>query len=502
MTTTNNIYGKFLFIECDEIITRALAPFMQFCSRSSSSVIDKIRIDSSSKIDNYTSYLCLKDDLNINMARFEGWKYSFIYPHLDISFNPKPPSTITEKYILSRFGEDINSRSYSKDNYFLITCSSTPKQMVDDIKDIVKTSTKNNYTHIHCEIGNPKDGGMIYCSNGLSDSKHPVSYPEDTPNIPKGDTNSTSMTVQALLGANILFSILVNIISFKQVRNIPVFFNFSKMDIDDSPHSPELMKPIKLLGPKRGKKKKMLDNRFYVLMVGAGALGSNATTPILQIANKHHKKIANFVMVDGDTSERKNLRNQRFLASEIGDFKVNSIINRYSKSFPKIASKLKAIPEYLYKLDEEFLLKAFDLDSIKDKNVIIIGGVDNLPTRRELHYGFCDINKVRNFLYIDSGNGSDERIGQTITGYKQYGKVILNPIASSGFDNGDILNNTEDIKVIGSCSRNIQENPQHQTTSIAAATSLVANFVNPFEEGVIKNHMTFFDAENIFMNSY
>lgn len=499
---TTRIYGKFFFVECDEIISRALAPFTQFCSRSSNTVIDKIRIDSSSKIDNYTSYRCLKNDLNLNMSRFEGWKYSLLYPHLNISFNTKPPSTFTEQYILSRFGEDLNTRFYNKSNYFLITCSNTPKQIIEDIKNIVKTSKKNNYTHIHCEIGNAKDGGMIYCSNGLSDSENPIKYPNSIPHLPKGDTDSTSMTVQALMGANVLFSVLINAISFGTLRNRPVYFNFSQMNLDDSPYSPKPMEPIKLLGKKRGKKKKLIDDRFYVLLIGAGAFGSNAGDVILQIANKYPKKIAKFVMMDGDVSERKNLRNQRFLATEIGDFKVNSLVNRYIKAFPKLASKIKAIPEYLYKFDEEFLLSAFEIDSLKDKNIIIIGGVDNIPTRREIHYGFSAINKVRNFIYIDSGNGSDERVGQTITGYKQYGKTLLNPIASSGIDNGEILRNTEDIKVIGSCSRIIQENPQHQTTTIAAVSSFIANFVNPFTEGVIKNHVSFFDAEDISMNSY
>lgn len=500
---------KIIFLTCDNFVSHLLSKISQVTSNTPTSIIESIHINSSSVITNNISYRCMNSDIGKYASRNEGIKYSVLFPHLTIKYSVDDISeSFTEKELLEKYGIMMPRSYYHSGNIMLITSSDTPRETLNSIKKIMHNNSTNlyNYLHIHCEPGNHIDGGAIYTSQR---GTYLSSLKENFTEIKQfecGDPNSLETTAQVLMASNVAFTIFNNLIFFNIFQEDYTYFNFSKLQLDSTEYIEELPKPIKLLSSKKSYKKKgskkksyKSDNRYNILIVGLGATGSMMLSDLIHLANVNHTDIRQIALLDGDHVEAKNLLNQRLLRSEINEPKVNALKNRYSQVYQNV--KITSHPQYLYELNNELIKSIFNLKSTKDTNLCIITCVDNNETRKEVDRYFYKENSFRNLIHIDSGNGAEKREGQTVIGYKQYHKVLLDSVAGSGIDFGTIRENTNDIKVIGSCTQRIKEAPQHIATNVFAATSLLIHLYTIFIYKEIRAHHSFFDLEELYLNT-
>lgn len=489
-----------------EVTSHFMAKLAQLASNTPTSIIDSISIQSPNVIKSDVSYKCLPSNIGQSCAIFEGMKYSALFPHLNIRFEYSRFKSFDEKQFLAAHRIPPKSVWDSAHNIFILTTASTPQSTLDSLHKMLNNQTSCNYIHVHCETGNYLEGGTIKVVKKSAHSKDPVPSPI-IKKVALGPSDSLATTMHSLLASNILFTLINNLLFFDVENNSPIHFNFSRMQIDNSDYWDELPTPIKLLKPKKvykkkGKKKKSFktDEKFYVLFAGLGATGSMTSGDLIHLANKMPHKFAQICLLDGDIGENKNLLNQRFLKSDVGKYKVDALKERYEKIYKNV--KITTHTEYLYDLDEEFLKKIFNLDSVKDKNFLLVTAFDNDESRKMIDHAFYKkLNNFRNFIHIDSGNGAKIREGQTVVGYKQYDKVLLDSIAGSGIDFGIIRKNTKDIKVIGSCTQIIKEEPQHIATNVFAATSLLMHLYSLFLYDEIRAHNSFFNLEELFLNT-
>lgn len=227
-------------------------------------------------------------------------------------------------------------------------------------------------------------------------------------------------------------------------------------------------------------------DRYTVVVVGCGGTGSQLLSMLMQLCNNIREKIYRIILVDGDSVENKNLQNQKCLEGDIGYNKAYSMCKRYSYLFPDLA-----ISSY-----ENYLRSDSDIGKLVgcEDNLIIAGCVDNNPARKVMNDFFIKRNNFKNLIYIDSGNGTDKRSGQIVTGYKQYDTIILQPVGNI-FQN--ILTDTKNPQHGGTCVQEIKESPQNIATNVYAASNIFSIFVNILMYNVVKSNLVFFDAEEL-----
>lgn len=226
-------------------------------------------------------------------------------------------------------------------------------------------------------------------------------------------------------------------------------------------------------------------NKFKVLILGVGGTGSNLAPLTAQLFSQAESSI---VLIDGDMIEEKNLKNQRFTQKNVGRYKAEVLAEQYKHIWPKL--NISFIPRYFESKDTPELLKI-----VSDPNFIpiIVGCVDNNVTRT-LMYNIFNTKGIENIVYIDSGNGTDKRIGQVITGVKIKGKKLL-PCAADL--NPAMLDDKDSIVSVNSCSQLVAEKPQNISTNVMAATILFCILNNIVNFDYVENNMTFFNAEKI-----
>ena len=225
---------------------------------------------------------------------------------------------------------------------------------------------------------------------------------------------------------------------------------------------------------------------YTILVVGCGGTGSQLLGPLMQLCSNMKKKgkIRSIVLIDGDRYEEKNLRNQKATMDDIGDNKAYVMATRYGYVFEDLD-----ITSY-----EEYLNTPKELDDITRKfsNIIVIGCVDNNKARKIMHEYFTMNNKKQNLIYIDSGNGTSERTGQIVVGYKVRDHCILNSV-------GDVFNYVlEEEKVVDdelSCGVVIEESPQVLATNLYSAAHIMNVLTNILMFNKIENNVVFFDSE-------
>ena len=227
-----------------------------------------------------------------------------------------------------------------------------------------------------------------------------------------------------------------------------------------------------------------IDNKkFDIVVVGCGGTGSQLIPFLMQLSNNIKDKIKSITLIDGDVYEDSNLRNQKITKSDVGFKKAKVLAERYSYIFEELD-----INYY-----DEYILSWHTLDDITGYNVILLGCTDNNPSRRIL----CEfMNKCdnKNIIYIDSGNGTDNRIGQIVVGYKDYGNKILNHV---GDIFTDIYSEENTIKSEEHCFDVINEKPQNIATNIYAAANVFNVITNILMFGKIENNVLFFNADKI-----
>lgn len=207
---------------------------------------------------------------------------------------------------------------------------------------------------------------------------------------------------------------------------------------------------------------------FNIYIVGCGATGSNLLSSLAQYS-MNEKKVNSITLIDGDVVERKNFRNQKFFKKDINKNKAYVLSKRYSL----LGIDISFIDEYLK--DSNKLIDIISNDNDLDDFIpLIISCVDNNNARIILNEVFHS-KRIPNLIYIDAGNGTDERLGQMIIGSK-YNNVIKSEPVCSYFP--EILDGDPVVKENFSCSQIITEKPQSLTTNVLSATSIFLEVVN------------------------
>lgn len=222
---------------------------------------------------------------------------------------------------------------------------------------------------------------------------------------------------------------------------------------------------------------------YEIFVIGVGATGSNLIGNLAQYA-KGQPSIKRIVLMDGDSVEEKNYRNQKFTKNDIAKNKALVLSSRYSK----LINNISYIDSYL--VEEDFLIEEFT----KEVTPIVISCVDKNSARRTLNNIFYN-EKVENIIYIDAGNGSgDDRNGQMIVGAKSNGKVISNPCS---FYFPSILDPEMDDDEDFSCTDFINKNTQCLAVNVLSATSIFMTLVNIISYEELNGSFFKFNAQTI-----
>ena len=232
---------------------------------------------------------------------------------------------------------------------------------------------------------------------------------------------------------------------------------------------------------------KISNTVFKIVQVGTGATGSWLISMITQLLANNALQENSLLIIDSDKIEDKNLKNQKFLKKDVGKFKSEVLCERYQGVYPDL--QISYLSEYIKNKDR--LLQLLQVEQYANIIPILIGTVDNNSTRQIFHSVFHDDN-ILNLIYIDSGNGTDNMIGQTVVGYKSDGKVILKPIGDIA---PDILIDNDAIDKVLSCSYHSEEAPQNIGTNITAATMLFNVLNNIISFNCINTHIVYFNAK-------
>lgn len=248
---------------------------------------------------------------------------------------------------------------------------------------------------------------------------------------------------------------------------------------------------------------KFSEINWNIVKVGQGATGSKSNDNEFSLYNHLNrlegdlKRDILVTICDGDIIEEKNTYNQTFASYHVGKPKAEVLGIAYSRKYNDLP--IRYIPQYI--TDEEFLidllLRKFDSDDSK-YFPLLLGCVDNNSTRKLFHRVFYN-ERIKNLVYIDSGNGTDDMAGQVVVGVKRNGEVILPPAADCFpiilCDNDEIENH------VGSCADTANEKPQNVATNVFAA-SIIFSIINAIIAlGELDRHIVYFNAKTCETNT-
>ena len=247
---------------------------------------------------------------------------------------------------------------------------------------------------------------------------------------------------------------------------------------------------------------------YSVFVIGTGATGSNLLPFLSQLIANIEDRDHKITIIDGDIFETKNLKNQKCTYYDIGKSKAEILCERYSLVYPDL--NIAYINEYI-KTEEDMIktiCKRLDHNDIP----VIVSCVDNNATRLIFNKVF-NSEYLSDLIYIDSGNGTENRNGQIVVGYKTFSKnstngnrkickdiyKVLTPVYDvfkKQIDN----DSNDDIDTATSCARVSSEKPQNIATNVMAASTLfcILNELISFDN--INTHIAYFDAENAYID--
>lgn len=226
-----------------------------------------------------------------------------------------------------------------------------------------------------------------------------------------------------------------------------------------------------------------------ITIIGCGGTGSQFIPLLMQLLSnvKNKVRLNSITLVDGDHFEKGNLINQKCIEDEVGMNKAEALAERYEYIFDGL--NVNYVDDYIRTLKQ--LKNIVKLRGYQ--NNIVISCVDNNATRKLIHELFEDAKKEKaSFIYIDSGNGDINRVGQIVTGYTDMGEVLSRPVASYF---KEILDDKEDLTKMATCTREISEHPQNIATNVLAATMLFCVVTNILTFGKIEKGIIYFDAD-------
>lgn len=229
----------------------------------------------------------------------------------------------------------------------------------------------------------------------------------------------------------------------------------------------------------------VIERMYSVIVVGCGATGSNLVALLSQYAISE-KKLDEIILIDFDMIEAKNFINQKFTEKDINKNKARVLSNRYSKLDINISYVDKKIE------NKEQLITIIESCKIMNK-VILVGCVDNNIARKHMHYTFID-EKIKNLIYIDTGNGDIQRVGQTVVGVKYNNEILSPPVADIYHEILDAETKEEEINY--KCS-NIEEHPQNFVVNVMSATVVFTMINNIISLNKAVKPYTVFNTDTI-----
>lgn len=242
---------------------------------------------------------------------------------------------------------------------------------------------------------------------------------------------------------------------------------------------------------------------YRILMIGTGATGSQLLPFLAQLLNNFNKSHP-LTLMDGDIFETKNLKNQKCTINDISSSKAKVLAERYQLVYQDL--DISYVDEYALDKERIINLLKIDINAIP----ILIGCVDNNASRKLFNEVF-NSNEIKDLIYIDSGNGTIDRNGQIVVGYKsscsrqdlsgdtnvyrvtRSSYKILKPVCDVF---PSILKDDDTLDKLTSCTQVVDEHPQNIATNVMAASTLfsILNEILTFNR--INTHMAYFDAEH------
>lgn len=272
--------------------------------------------------------------------------------------------------------------------------------------------------------------------------------------------------------------------------------------------------PIRVLDPQK----------TTVIVVGLGGTGGYVLQQAARLLYALHAqgRVAPDVwLVDGDAVEERNLLRQSFLPVDIGQNKAEVLAKRYSLAY---GLHIAAAGTYL---TSETRLRELVCgpprpyqshdDIAKGETPIVVGCVDNAPTRRILHE---QLQTWENVVYVDAGNGSvtmpdDAALvdryqlakikdsgwdGQVVAGVRRQGKDVL-PFPGEVFPDLIMPDDDERLPTEIRCGEVVVDHPQRFMTNLTAATCVLQYLHTLLADGTLLHHRTFFNARAGFVRS-
>lgn len=211
------------------------------------------------------------------------------------------------------------------------------------------------------------------------------------------------------------------------------------------------------------------------------------------------------LIADGDTVESPNLLRQTYVPKDLGEKKATVLAHRLGAAY---GLEIQAYPHYL---DHET-----DMAALVQDGGIVVGCVDNPPTRKLLHEHLIEYD---NIVYLDAGNAGvplpaggrpqnrKERLavreggweGQVVCGVRKGGETLM-PFPAEVFD--DLTEGGEPLpSEAPACGQIVEGLPQRHQTNLFAATILMGYLTSLLAEGTVLNHVSFFDARQGFVRS-
>lgn len=228
------------------------------------------------------------------------------------------------------------------------------------------------------------------------------------------------------------------------------------------------------------------DNNYKIIVVGVGGTGSHLTSFLTHlIGNDENLKLkSSILLIDGDQVEAKNCKNQKFLLSDVGKNKAETLSDRYSSVYDMEISYIDKYLNNFKDLDNViFSLSKYDIP-------IIVSCVDNNKARIIIDNYF---NEYKNrMIYIDTGNsGSEgELIGQTVIAYRDNNGVVL-PSVSKYFTLDEKEEKTP------SCGEILLKNIQNIGANITSATTVFNILNNIISFNTITGDVFTFNASQV-----
>lgn len=238
-------------------------------------------------------------------------------------------------------------------------------------------------------------------------------------------------------------------------------------------------------------------SRFHMVIMGVGGTGGAFVQGLGRLLyGVAHQPDRNppevsVTLWDGDRVEEHNLGRQPFVPQDIGKAKATVLANRFGGVY---ALPWDANPHYI-ETAEEVLQVLRDPYSVFP---MLVGCVDNHPTRKILHEAFQMLSRG---LYVDCGNDgvaadnpeTSGYSGQCVVGLRWDNKEILPPV---GGVYPDILTDTSAPHPTAACGVQAVNEPQRLITNLwsaQAALSIVNTFI---ATGTVRVRQVDFNALN------